>query len=70
MLDRHNPFYTGTFWENIGPDGTATESRTSLSHGWASDRPIMTSYVLGVQPVDPGYATFTVAPHFGSLDLG
>ena len=27
----------------------------------------MTSYVLGVQPVDPGYATFTVAPHFGSL---
>ena len=68
MLDRQNPFYTGTFWENIGPDGTATESRTSLSHGWASGpTPIMTSYVLGVQPVDPGYATFTVAPHFGSL---
>ncbi len=68
MLDRKNPFYIGTFWENIGPDGTATESRTSLSHGWASGpTPIMTSYVLGVQPVDPGYATFTVAPHFGSL---
>ncbi len=51
----HNPFYTGTFWENIGPDGTATESRTSLSHGWASGAtPIMTSYVLGVQPMDPG----------------
>jgi hypothetical protein len=28
----------------------------------------MTSYVLGVQPVDPGYATFTVTPHFGSLN--
>ena len=27
----------------------------------------MTSYVLGVQPVDPGYATFTVTPYFGSL---
>jgi alpha-L-rhamnosidase-like protein len=68
MLDPRNPFYTGTFWENIGPDGTATESRTSLSHGWASGpTPIMTSYVLGVQPVDPGYATFTVTPHFGSL---
>ena len=68
MLDPQNPFYTGTFWENIGPDGTATESRTSLSHGWASGpTPIMTSYVLGVQPADPGYATFTVAPHFGSL---
>ena len=68
MLDPRNPFYTGTFWENIGPDGTATESRTSLSHGWASGpTPIMTSYVLGVQPADPGYATFSVAPHFGSL---
>lgn len=69
MLDPHNPFYTGTFWENTGPGGTATESRTSLSHGWASGpTPIMTSYVLGVQPVDPGYATFTIAPHFGSLN--
>jgi hypothetical protein len=68
MIDRDNPFYTGTLWENIGPDGTATESRTSLSHGWASGpTPIMISYVLGVQPVDPGYKTFTVAPHFGSL---
>jgi hypothetical protein len=38
MLDPRNPFYTGTFWENIGPDGTATEARTSLSHGWASGR--------------------------------
>ena len=27
----------------------------------------MTSYVLGVQPVGPGYRTFTVAPHPGSL---
>jgi hypothetical protein len=68
MIDPQNPFFTGTMWENIGPDGTATESRTSLAHGWASGpTPILTSYVLGVQPVDPGYQTFTVAPHFGSL---
>ena len=68
MIDPGNPFYTGTIWENIGPDGTATESRTSLSHGWASGpTPIMISYVLGVQPADPGYKTFTVAPNFGSL---
>jgi hypothetical protein len=68
MIDRENPFFTGTMWENIGVDGTATESRTSLAHGWASGpTPIMTSYVLGVQPVDPGYQSFTVAPHFGSL---
>jgi hypothetical protein len=69
MLEPGNPFYTGTFWENIGPDGTATEARTSLSHGWASGpTSIMTSYVLGVQPVDPGYASFTVTPQFGDLN--
>jgi alpha-L-rhamnosidase len=68
MIDRDNPFFTGTMWENIGPDGTATEARTSLAHGWASGpTPIMTGYVLGVQPADPGYQTFTVAPRFGSL---
>jgi Bacterial alpha-L-rhamnosidase C-terminal domain/Bacterial alpha-L-rhamnosidase 6 hairpin glycosidase domain len=68
MIDRHNPFFTGTMWENIGPDGTATESRTSLAHGWASGpTPILASYVLGVQPADPGYKTFTVAPHPGNL---
>jgi len=27
----------------------------------------MIGYVLGVQPVAPGYRTFTVAPHPGSL---
>jgi hypothetical protein len=68
MIDPRNPFYTGTMWENIGPDGTATEARTSLAHGWASGpTPIMISYVLGVQPVAPGYQTFTVDPHPGSL---
>ena len=68
MIDPRNPFYTGTMWENIGPDGTATEARTSLAHGWASGpTSIMTSYVLGVQPVAPGYQTFTVSPHPGSL---
>jgi hypothetical protein len=68
MIDQRNPFFTGGMWENIGPDGTATESRTSLAHGWASGpTPIMISYVLGVQPVAPGYQTFTVAPHFGGL---
>jgi Bacterial alpha-L-rhamnosidase C-terminal domain/Bacterial alpha-L-rhamnosidase 6 hairpin glycosidase domain len=68
MIDPANPFFTGTMWENIGPDGTATEARTSLAHGWASGpTPILISYVLGVQPVNPGYQTFTVAPRLGSL---
>jgi hypothetical protein len=68
MIDPRSPFYTGTMWENIGPDGTATEARTSLAHGWASGpTPIMISDVLGVQPVAPGYRTFTVDPHPGTL---
>jgi len=68
MTDPRNPFFTGTMWENIGPDGTATEARTSLAHGWASGpTPILTGYVLGVQPVKPGYQAFTVTPHPGSL---
>ena len=68
MIDPRNPFFTGTMWENIGPDGTATEARTSLSHGWASGpTPIMISDVLGVQANAPGYRTFSVTPHFGTL---
>lgn len=68
MTDPRNPFFTGTMWENIGTDGTATEARTSLAHGWASGpTSALVSYVLGVQPVNPGYQTFTVAPHPGSL---
>jgi hypothetical protein len=68
MINPRNPFFTGTMWENIGSHGTATESRTSLAHGWASGpTSILTSYVLGVRPVDPGYQTFTVEPHLGSL---
>jgi hypothetical protein len=55
MIDPRSPFFTGTLWENIGADGTATLSRTSLAHGWASGpTPTMTGYVLGVQPDDPG----------------
>jgi hypothetical protein len=68
MMDRRGPFFTGTFWENIGADGTATLPRTSLAHGWASGpTPIMTGFVLGVQPGEPGYRTFSVAPHPGSV---
>jgi hypothetical protein len=71
MTDPQNPFFTGTMGENIGPDGTATEARTSLAHGWASGpTPILTGYVLGIQPVKPGYQTFTVTPHPGNLRWG
>jgi alpha-L-rhamnosidase len=68
MIDPGNPFYTGTMWENLSPNGTPPKARTSLAHGWSSGpTPIMIGYVLGVQPTAPGYQTFTVAPHPGSL---
>jgi alpha-L-rhamnosidase len=69
MIDPRNPSYTGTFWENYLPDGTPADGSISLSHGWSSGpTPTLTGYVLGVQAVDPGYRSFTVAPHFGSLN--
>jgi hypothetical protein len=68
MIDPDNPSYTGTFWENYLPDGTLQQSSISSAHGWSSGpTPTLSGYVLGVQPVDPGYATFTVNPHLGTL---
>jgi hypothetical protein len=68
MINPHNPSYTGTFWENYLPDGTLQNGSVSAAHGWSSGpTPALTSYVLGVQPAGPGYRTFTVSPHFGSL---
>ena len=68
MIDPNNPSYTGTFWENYLPDGTLQESSISSAHGWSSGpTSTLSSYVLGVQPADPGYATFTVDPHSGTL---
>jgi alpha-L-rhamnosidase len=68
MIDPAGPFYTGTFWERFTPDDPVVSGWDSLSHGWSSGpTPIMSGYVLGVRPVDPGYSSFTVEPHYGSL---
>lgn len=68
MINPRNPAYTGTFWENYLSDGTLADASISAAHGWGSAPTVaLTDYVLGVQPVDAGYRTFTVSPHFGSL---
>jgi len=66
MLD--NPPETGTMWEDIGPGGGAPrDPNPSYDHGWSSGAaPALTSYVLGVRPTSPGFATFVVDPHPGS----
>lgn len=59
----------GTMWEKIEltpPD--PFDSVPSYDHGWSSGAaPALTTYVLGVQPTSPGFATFTVTPHPGGL---
>jgi hypothetical protein len=62
----HGP--ESTMWEDIGPGGAGpTDSVPSFDHGWSSGAaPALTSYVLGVRPTSPGFATFVVAPQPGS----
>lgn len=63
-------YQTGTMWENVsgstGEPGRGTT--TSLAHGW-STTPVsaLSGYMLGVQPVTAGYATWIVQPHPGDL---
>lgn len=76
MVDPAGPYYTGTFWEKMLEDGTiadtpAATSRpgfVSLAHGWATG-PVadLTGYVLGAQPVEPGFSTWRVRPQPGDL---
>jgi alpha-L-rhamnosidase len=41
---------------------------TSLAHAWSTGpTSALTSYVLGVTPASPGYATWQVAPQPGGL---
>ncbi len=64
------PDQTGTMWENVNSsDGTpGLGSGTSLSHGWSTTpTSALSGYVLGVQPVTAGYATWSVQPHPGDL---
>lgn len=68
MLDKTGPTYSGAVWENMTPAGTVVDPRFSLAHSWASGPTWqMAAYVLGAQPIDPGFATWRVQPHLGSL---
>jgi alpha-L-rhamnosidase len=72
LQDEWGPMTTGpdggTMWEKLAPDGTINGGGTSLAHAWSTGpTPALTSYVLGVTPASPGYATWRVAPQPGSL---
>jgi hypothetical protein len=56
-----------TMWESIGPFGGPPPGG-SFDHGWSSGAaPALTAFVLGVQPLTPGFGTFAVKPHPGGL---
>jgi hypothetical protein len=68
MVDKSDPLYTGAFWEFKNNDGGVNRTTASLAHGWAAAPTVqLTEQVLGVTPVDPGYATWSIKPHTGGL---
>jgi hypothetical protein len=68
MVDKNDPLYTGAFWEFKNNDGGVNRTTASLAHGWAASPTVqLTEQVLGVTPVDPGYATWNITPHTGRL---
>jgi alpha-L-rhamnosidase len=72
LQDEWGPMTTGpdggTLWEKLAPDGTLNGGGTSLAHAWSTGpTPALTSYVLGVTPASPGYASWRVAPQPGGL---
>ncbi|MGW3604932.1 alpha-L-rhamnosidase C-terminal domain-containing protein [Micromonospora sp. NPDC005161] len=69
MANPSDPFYTGAFWENHQQNGDLTDANKSLAHSWASGPTWnMSAYLLGVKPVEPGFATWTVKPHLSDLE--
>jgi hypothetical protein len=68
MVDQDDPLYTGGLWEFKNNDGGVNRPTASLAHGWAASPTVqLTEQVLGVAPADPGYATWSIQPHPGSL---
>ncbi len=66
-MDAHDP--GTTHWEGVGPGGSLYEGAyTSMAHGWSTGvLPALTNELLGIRPTSPGFATWSVAPHPGSV---
>ncbi|MCU1686398.1 MAG: alpha-L-rhamnosidase [Amycolatopsis sp.] len=66
-MGSHDPGKTD--WEGVGAGGSLYEQGfTSAAHGWSTGvLPALTNEVLGVQPTGPGFSTWTLTPHPGSV---
>jgi hypothetical protein len=58
-----------TDWEGIGANGSLYEGGfTSAAHGWSTGvLPALTNDLLGATPTGPGFSTWSVRPHPGSV---
>jgi alpha-L-rhamnosidase len=61
----HDP--TSTDWERIQTGGTLT-SQDSTAHGWGTGATsALCQYVLGIQPVEPGFRSWLIQPQPNNL---
>jgi hypothetical protein len=67
----NDQYYSGASWEYVKPDGSpGIDLFTSLSHPWgAAPTYVLPEYLVGVEPILPGYKTFSVKPMIGYLSL-
>jgi hypothetical protein len=67
QMASHDPGKTD--WEGVGAGGSLYEQGfTSAAHGWSTGvLPVLTNDVLGVQPTGPGFSTWTLQPHPGTV---
>jgi len=63
----HDPGLTD--WEGIGAGGSMYEGPyTSAAHGWSTGvLPALTNDLLGATPTGPGFSTWSVQPHPGTV---
>ena len=63
----HGPGITD--WEGIGAGGSLYEGAyTSAAHGWSTGVvPALTNDLLGATPTGPGFSTWSVQPHPGTV---
>ncbi|KAF2623268.1 glycoside hydrolase family 78 protein [Macroventuria anomochaeta] len=63
MADTTSPDYSGGHWEAMKPDGTPHGHDTSLMHGWSTwPVSLLPRYLAGLQPIEPGWKSFSIAP--------
>lgn len=63
----HDPGHTD--WEGIGAGGSMYEGPyTSAAHGWSTGvLPALTNDLLGATPTGPGFRTWSIQPHPGTV---